>query len=242
MFARSFALVLVVAFSFVLASGQSSAAHDAGVDKPPKTSTARSGEKLRDLPFPGGVDLQFIIKELARDLDLNVLFDADSFRGPRKTNIDLKNVTAAAALDHILLQERLFAEAAGPKTIIVAVRAKQLKSIPQIGVDVMTMLTEQLAHYFGVTSGILITNVRPDSPGFRAGLKAGDVIVEMDGMAMRYPYALFEAINKKKEGDIALTIVRDRDRQTIRVTPEREAGAGYVLRGPDDTGSVKKSE
>ncbi len=53
-------------------------------------------EKLRDLPFPSGVDLQFIIKELAKDLDLNVLFDQESFRQPgRKTYIELKNVTAA---------------------------------------------------------------------------------------------------------------------------------------------------
>ena len=39
-------------------------------------------EKLRDLPFPNGVDLQFIIKELARDLDLNVLFESVTFRQP----------------------------------------------------------------------------------------------------------------------------------------------------------------
>src|SRR5687768_13755453 len=30
-------------------------------------------EKMRDVPFPGGVDLQYIVKELAKDLDLNVL-------------------------------------------------------------------------------------------------------------------------------------------------------------------------
>lgn len=35
-------------------------------------------QTLRDVPFPGGVNLQFIVKELARDLDLNVLFDSDS--------------------------------------------------------------------------------------------------------------------------------------------------------------------
>jgi general secretion pathway protein D len=84
-------------------------------------------EKLRDLPFPAGVDLQFIIKELARDLDLNVLFDVESFRTPRKTFIDLKNVTAARALDYIFLQEGLFFQKVGPRTILVATQAQRTK-------------------------------------------------------------------------------------------------------------------
>lgn len=85
-------------------------------------------EKLRDLPFPSGVDLQFIIKELAKDLDLNVLFDSASFRQPnRKTYIDLKNVTAARALDYIFLQEALFFQKVGPRTILIANQTERQK-------------------------------------------------------------------------------------------------------------------
>ena len=78
-------------------------------------------ERVRDLPFPSGVDLQFIIKDLAKDLDLNVLFDSQSpaFRTPRKVFIELKNVTAAKALDYIFLQEGLFFQKVGPRTILV---------------------------------------------------------------------------------------------------------------------------
>jgi len=85
-------------------------------------------EKLRDLPFAGGVDLKFIIKELAKDLDLNVLFDTESFRaGDRKVSIDLRNVTAARALDYIFLQEGLFFQKVGPRTIIVANQTQRVK-------------------------------------------------------------------------------------------------------------------
>lgn len=85
-------------------------------------------EKLRDLLFPSGVDLQAIIKELARDLDLNVLFDTESFRTPgRKTNIELKGVTAARALDYIFLQEGLFFQRVGPHTIMVALQSQRTK-------------------------------------------------------------------------------------------------------------------
>ena len=77
-------------------------------------------EKMRDVPFPGGVNLQYIVKELAKDLDLNVLFDAESRLENRTVRIELKNVTAAKALDYIFLQENLFFQKVGPRTILVA--------------------------------------------------------------------------------------------------------------------------
>ena len=84
-------------------------------------------EKLRDVPFPSGVDLQYIVKELAKDLDLNVLFDAESFNRERKVKIELKNVTAAKALDYIFLQEGLFFQKVGPRTVLVANQQQRQK-------------------------------------------------------------------------------------------------------------------
>lgn len=90
----------------------------------------------------------------------------------------------------------------------------------QIGIGVTT-LTKQLAEYFGVEEkGLLISVVRENSPAARAGLKAGDVIVEADGKEIKGEIDLFRAINDKKEGDVSLTIIRDKNRQTITVTPE----------------------
>ncbi len=86
----------------------------------PDTLIPRRPEVLQNVPFPGGVDLQFLIKELAKNLDLNVLFDSESFRSPIKISIELKNVTAAKALDYIFLQQGLFFQKVGPRTIIVA--------------------------------------------------------------------------------------------------------------------------
>ena len=102
--------------------------YDSANGAAPAVQIPQKLEKLRDIPFPGGVELQFIIKELAKDLDLNVLFDTESFRGAaRKTNIDLKNVTAARALDYIFLQEGLFFQKVGPRTILVANQQQRTK-------------------------------------------------------------------------------------------------------------------
>jgi len=84
-------------------------------------------ERLRDVPFPAGIDLQFIIKELAKDLDLNVLFDTESRLENRKVKIELHNVTSARALDYIFLQEGLFFQKVGPRTILVANQTQRTK-------------------------------------------------------------------------------------------------------------------
>jgi membrane-associated protease RseP (regulator of RpoE activity) len=93
----------------------------------------------------------------------------------------------------------------------------------RIGISV-TALTKQLSDHFGVTSGVMINEVRADSPAAKAGLKAGDIIVEVDGKEVKADGDLIRAIQEKKEGDVTITIVRDRNRQTIRVTPEEVKG------------------
>ncbi|MDQ3750980.1 MAG: PDZ domain-containing protein [Acidobacteriota bacterium] len=91
----------------------------------------------------------------------------------------------------------------------------------QIGIST-SPLTKQLGDYFGVAEGkgLLINNVRENSPAAKAGLKAGDVIVEIEGKEVKGMTDLIRALNEKKEGDVSLTIVRDSNRQTVRVTPE----------------------
>lgn len=92
----------------------------------------------------------------------------------------------------------------------------------RIGVGT-TQLTKQLADYFGVTTGrgLLVTEVGEGSPAARAGLKAGDVITEVDGQAVGTVSDLMRALNSRDAGEVTLTITRDKHQRTIRATPER---------------------
>ncbi len=107
-----------------------------------------------------------------------------------------------------------------------------LTSRRTIGVGV-SPLTKQLGEYFGVTEGkgMLINRVSKDSPAERAGLQAGDVIVEIDGKPIQRRYDLMRSLGRKKEGYVTLTIVRDRNRQTITVTPEKRKGGEMFFNG-----------
>lgn len=99
-------------------------------------------------------------------------------------------------------------------------------SYRRIGIATQT-LTKQLADYFGVSEGILVTSVNDNSPAAKAGLKAGDVITAVDGEKVSSPGDISRAIGKKQEGSVTLTVVRDRNTRSVVVTPEKPApGSG----------------
>ena len=89
-----------------------------------------------------------------------------------------------------------------------------------------TQLTKQLADYFAVGDGkgVLVTSVMEDSPAAKAGLKAGDVITAIDGEKIDDAGDLAQGINKKKDGEVTLTVVRNKNQRTINVTPKEEPG------------------
>jgi general secretion pathway protein D len=65
-------------------------------------------------------DLKALIRQLADQLGLNVIFDSQSFRQPRTVEINLKDVTTAQALDWVFLQEGLFFQKLSRRTVLVA--------------------------------------------------------------------------------------------------------------------------
>ena len=104
----------------------------------------------------------------------------------------------------------------------------------RIGVSTMA-LTKQLADYFGITGGqgLLVTSVTENSPAANAGVRAGDVITAVDGEAVDSSGDLSRVINRKKEGDVTLTIIRNRAQQTIRVTPKEGGGFSGTITAPE---------
>ena len=109
----------------------------------------------------------------------------------------------------------------------------------QIGVTVTTLST-QLADYFGVTDGkgLLVNEVRADSPAAKAGLKAGDVIVEIDGKKIEKQLDLIKAVNEKKEGSVSITVIRDKSRQSFSVELNKPDEKNLVM--PEDNTKLRK--
>ena len=93
----------------------------------------------------------------------------------------------------------------------------ELRDHAYLGVN-LTNLSEQLGEYFGVRDGegALITEVVEDSPADKAGLKAGDVIVEISGDAVDNPRDVQKIIASKNiDEEITLSILRDKRTKKI---------------------------
>lgn len=78
-------------------------------------------------------------------------------------------------------------------------------------------LSEQLGDYFGTKEGVLVTSVADDSAAAKAGLKAGDVIVSVNGATVDSPSDLSRRVQRLDDGEeFTLEIVRDKKRQTLK--------------------------
>jgi predicted metalloprotease with PDZ domain len=93
----------------------------------------------------------------------------------------------------------------------------------RIGIKVED-LTGQLGEYFGVKDGegALVTDVDEGGPAYKAGLKAGDVIVGADDKKIENTEDLIGIISDKKEGDkVEIKVIRDRKPQSLSVEVEK---------------------
>jgi serine protease Do len=72
-------------------------------------------------------------------------------------------------------------------------------------------LSAQLAAYFGVANGVLVSDVVADSPASRASLKAGDVITALNGRNVGSPADVSEGLRAMAAGATAdVTVMRDK--------------------------------
>ena len=73
-----------------------------------------------------------------------------------------------------------------------------------------------------------LKSVTPNDPGDRAGLKAGDVIVAVDGQPVTFHWHMREAIAKHPGQTMQLSILRDGVAKTLAVTPDTHGTTGWL--------------
>jgi general secretion pathway protein D len=79
--------------------------------------------QMRVVSYQG--DLKSFIRLYAEQLNLNVIFDRQSFAQSRPLDINLREVTTAQALDYVFLQEGLFFQKLSRRTILVADQSRR---------------------------------------------------------------------------------------------------------------------
>ena len=92
----------------------------------------------------------------------------------------------------------------------------------RLGVTVQP-LTRDLEEYFGAKNGgALVASVSSDSAASKAGIKAGDVIVSVNGKSVRDSDDLVRELDGIN-GDATIVVMRDKKELTLKATMERPA-------------------
>lgn len=138
--------------------------------------------------------------------------DADKINAPGEARVvDLVLHVARAIADR---PSRLtFVRIAAPARTTVSEAGKQtyLGTVPDMGGS--------------EKRGLLLTGVRPGSPADVGGLKAGDVIVELDGVVVKDLYSYSDALYAHKPGDVVkIVVLRGTERVELPVTLGRRPG------------------
>ena len=110
-----------------------------------------------------------------------------------------------------------------------------------LGVNIQDV-TEALAKSFGKSDaeGALVSQVVPDSPAAKAGIKPGDIILKFNGEPITGAANLKNIVGKEKPGSTAkLTVFRDKKAMDLSVKiAERTEKAIASAAGPSSTGET----
>jgi serine protease Do len=86
----------------------------------------------------------------------------------------------------------------------------------RLGVTIEELDT-QLAEYFGVKEGVLVKSVAEGSVAAKAGLKAGDVIMSVNGRHVYDTSDVTRALDRvESSGDFTVEVTRDKKAQTLK--------------------------
>ncbi len=92
-------------------------------------------------------------------------------------------------------------------------------------------LTPQLGDFFGVKNGqgVLVRSVEKGSRAEKAGFRAGDVVVRVNGESVNDAGDFTHAVRSHKDNKAVIGIIRDKKEQTITLTlPEAREGSGVI--------------
>jgi serine protease Do len=128
------------------------------------------------------------------------------------------------------------------RAILPQLRDQGRVSRGYLGINIQNLERER-APAFGLEEGggALVVSVDPDTPAGKAGLRHGDVVLEVDGREVRETRDLIDYVSSRPPGEkVRLTVLRDGKRTGIDVTlgerPGLDGGAGRAEAPSEETG------
>ena len=92
-------------------------------------------------------------------------------------------------------------------------------------------LGPQLAEFFGAAdgNGLLVRSIEGNSPAAAAGLKAGDVVIRVNQVAILAGTDWMRLMHESRGRAVQVTILRDKREQTLVLTPDSKRRSSVAL-------------
>lgn len=108
-----------------------------------------------------------------------------------------------------------------------------------LGVGLRDLPDERQNMFYPTDSGVIVAQVDPNGPSAKAGLMEGDVVLQLNGKAVKNAHDLIMGVNNLKVGEkVSLLVSREGQKKTIQVTlgqmPQRLADASNQQPMPED--------
>jgi serine protease Do len=95
----------------------------------------------------------------------------------------------------------------------------------------LEVMGPQLAEFFGVegNAGLLVRSVQANSPAEDAGLRAGDVVIQVNQVPVTTGNEWSKTIHQNRGKPVALLVLRDRHERTMTMTPDSKKRSSVVI-------------
>ncbi len=114
------------------------------------------------------------------------------------------------------------------KTLVLDIKREGMEKSVELKTEAEDVTRYQMG-YAGIRARILtqIQMVGTNSPAEKGGLKAGDVILAIDGTPVYY-YHLIEVLESQPDRELKVTVDREGETLVLPVTPRREGNVGKI--------------
>jgi S1-C subfamily serine protease len=94
----------------------------------------------------------------------------------------------------------------------------------------LEVMGPQLAEFFGVegNAGLLVRSIEANSPAEDAGLRAGDVVIQVNQVPVTTGSEWTKTIHQNRGKQVVLQVLRDRHEQTMTLTPDSKKRSSVV--------------
>jgi serine protease Do len=145
----------------------------------------------------------------------------------------LKIAGAAVVVLALAALAIVYAPEAAGQAMARTPRARTIEALGRgmhIGVSVRDADETDAKREKAAPGGVVIDEVFADTPASRAGLKAGDIVVEYDGERVRSARQFARLVDETPEGrSVKLGAIRDGQRMAVDIVPEsRSHGAAWL--------------